>query len=362
MNIQEKIQFVLQQSDSRLDAFFQLRPITDVNHEGTEDLYLQGLTSEALYTSYKDVLGLMEWLKGQGVNRFCDLGCGVGRTVLLWSWLFPDAQGIGVELVPERLNEARSAGLAKGLQNVNWVEGDFSSPSVELPKADVYFIYLSTGPALDALIDKIKKQSNNAWIAVIESHGDLKPRLQWESWWLVPHSQRFTLTSQRHDPWLALYKVNSTHPGFGLERSWDGRAGLMPSELELHPNPLSYVLSKSFQRHWELVIGENNEQWTMETLGVRWHGPLEIEGQFPPRQFKWIKGNIGLRHIPEQGEYGQWVKWRREGTFLSYISLQGEKAQNVLLRKIYVAPVTRLEFSNGRQITPSELQFLRPSN
>lgn len=362
MNIQEKIQFVLQQSDSRLDTFFQLRPITDVKHEGSEDLYLHGLSSEALYTSYKDVLSLMEWLKSRGVKRFCDLGCGVGRTVLLWSWLFPDGEGVGVELVPERLEEARAAGLSKGLQNVKWIEGDFSSPSVKLPDVDVYFIYLSTGPALDAVLEKIKKHGKDVLVAVIESHGDLKPRLQWESWWLAPTSQRFTLTSHRHDPWLGVYKVNSTHPGLSIERSWEGRAGLMPADLELHPNPLSYVLGKSFQRYWELVIGENGEQWTMETLGVRWHGPQAIEGQFPPRQFKWSKGNIGLRHIPDDGEYEQWVKWRREGTLLSYTSLQGETAQKVLIRKIYVAPVKCLEFSNGHKIAVIELQSLRPSD
>ena len=298
MELKEKIQFASNQTDAGLDAFFQLRPITDVPHEGDADLYLQGLSSEALFTSYHDVLQAMVWLHAQGVTRFCDLGCGVGRTVLLWSWLFPESQGIGVELVPERLQEARGAALARGLINTHWIEGDFSSPAMQLPEADAYFIYLSTGPALDALLEKIKKRARPAWVLVIESHADLKPRLQWESWWLVAQAQRFSLSSHRHDPWLSLYKIRNEHPALALERAWEIRSGLLPAELQQHPGPLSYLLSKSFQRHWEVVIQENGEQWTMETLGMRWHGPDEIEGQFPPWQFRWAAGLIGLRHIP----------------------------------------------------------------
>lgn len=361
MDLREKLQFVATQSNASVDAHFQLVPVTDVPHEGNGELYLQGLTPEALFTSYRDVLAAMEWLRGQGVRSWCDVGCGVGRTVLLWSWLYPDSTGIGVELVPERLEAARGAGLAGGLSNTRWIEGDFASPGLALPEADAYFIYLSTGPALDALLEKIKKRGRPAWVLVIESHGDLKPRLQWESWWLAPHAQRFALVSYRHDPWLSLYRVHTEHPGLALERSWEGRTGLLPPELGQHPSPLGYLLTKSFQRHWEVVILEHGEQWTMDTLGLRWHAPQELQGQFPPRQFSWRVDSVGLRHAPQSGEYANFSQWRREQTPLSYATLQGEKAQGQLLRKIYVAPQIRLEFSNGRQIPVNELSFLRPT-
>lgn len=366
MDTKGKIHFVSTQSDAALDAYFQLRPVTEVAHEGTEDLYLQGVSSEALFTSYKDVLSAMGWLRRQGVQRWCDIGCGVGRTVLLWSWLYPEAVGVGIELVPERLNEARGAALAHGLTNTHWVEGDFSSPSLELPEADAYFIYLSTGPALDAVLEKLKKSGRPSWVVVIESHGDLKPRLQWESWWLAPIPQRFSLSSHRHDPWLGLYQIHSEHPGHALERSWEGRSGILPDELFQHPSPLGYLLTKSFQRHWEVVIGEDDAagtlaQWTMDTLGLRWHGSDSIQGQFPPRQFKWRLHSIGLRHVPQDPQYEQLAHWRRSGTTLDYATQAGLREQGVLLRKIYVTPEIRLEFSNGRQIPLSALQFLHTS-
>lgn len=358
MKGQEKIQYVTQQSDAVLDTFFQLRLITDVAHQGSDDLYLQGLTGEALFTSYHDVLSVMEWLHHQGARSWCDLGCGVGRTVLLWSWLFDDAQGVGVELVPERLQEARGAALSLGLGNTRWIEGDFSSPSVKLPKSDVYFLYLSTGPALDAVLEKIKKSAPQSWVVVIESHGDLKPRLQWESWWLAPQAQRFPLKSQRHDPWLAVYRVRSEHAAHALERSWEGKSGLLPHELSLHPSPLGYLLSKSFQRHWEVVIGEDGAQWTMETIGLRWHAFDTIQGQFPPRQFKWKPESIGVRHLPNDPTYSQWATWRRENTQLRYQLKNGETASGVVIRKIFVSPSPCIEFSNGRQVPVEELALL----
>lgn len=361
MDLREKVQFIATQSNASVDAYFQLVPVTDVPHEGNEDLYLQGLTPEALFTSYRDVLAAMEWLRGQGVRSWCDVGCGVGRTVLLWSWLYPDSTGIGVELVPERLEAARGAGLAGGLSNTRWIEGDFASPGLALPEADAYFIYLSTGPALDALLEKIKKRGRPAWVLVIESHGDLKPRLQWESWWLWPQPQRFALVSERHDPWLSLYRIRLEHPAHALERSWEGRTGLLPAELAQHPSPLGYLLSKSFQRHWELVILELGEQWTMDTLGLRWHGPQEVQGQFPERQLKWSDDSLGLRHIPQDELYLRWSQWRRDARKLSYRTRSGQEERSVELRKIIVAPHNKLEFSNGARFDWSELIFLQPS-
>jgi SAM-dependent methyltransferase len=352
--------FIQGQSTESLDAFFRVRPVTDVPRSGPEALYLQGLTHEALFTSYHDVLGVMEWLYTQGARSWCDLGCGIGRTPLLWAWLYPEGRGVGVELVPERLEEARASARALPLSNTHWIEGDFASPSFELPAADAYYLYLSTGPSLDALLEKIKKRARPAWVVVVESHGDLKPRLNWESWWLVPHGQRFKLQSHRHDPWLALYQVRPLHPGLQLERSWEGRSGLLPEELSRHPSPLGYLLGKSFHRHWELVVAEAGALWTLDTLGLSWHDSETLQGQSPPRQVKWRAGEIGLRRLPEEAEYQRLAHWRRTGVALDYGagSHQGKRVQ---MRKIYIAPELVVEFSDGARFAHSKLDFLRPS-
>jgi hypothetical protein len=194
----------------------------------------------------------------------------------------------------------------------------------------------------------------------VESHGDLKPRLVWEAWWLVPQAQRFKLQSHRHDPWLAVYQLRPSHPGLQLERSWEGRSGLLPEDLSRHPNPLSYLLGKSFHRHWELVVAEGEALWTMDTLGLSWHDPETLQGQHPPRQVQWRTGSLGLRRIPEEPEYQRLAQWRRNRVALDY-GADSQTGQRVHLRKIYIAPELIVEFSNGARFPHRRLDFLRPS-
>lgn len=352
----DRLSFLNSRNDQALDAFFGVQPITDVPREGHEGLYLHGLTTEALYSSYHDVAPVMEWLYAQGARSWCDIGCGAGRTPLLWSWLHPEARGIGIEIVPERVEAARAASRHSNLNNVQWMEGDFASPSLPLPEADVFFIYLATGPSLDALLEKIKRMSRASWVVVVESHGDLCPRLEWESWWLQPHAMRFPLRSQRHDPWVRLYRTRSVHAALALERSWEMRAGVLPSELLTHPSPLGYLLSKSYLLHWELVIGEGEEMWTMDTLGLKWHDHQTVQGIHPPRQVVWGRGTlVGLRHVPQDGAYGRWARLRRNGTKLRVRGLDASVRSGLVLRKIMLAPREILEFSDGSRLEWNQL-------
>ncbi len=136
---ENKLTYLRSLSTSEIDEFFHLTPVTDVPREGAEHLYLTGLTPEALFTSYHDVIEVMEWLHSQGAKSWCDLGAGIGRTCVLWSWLYGGAS-TGVECVPERLNVARMASLRLSLLSAQWLEADFSSPDFKLPESDVYFI------------------------------------------------------------------------------------------------------------------------------------------------------------------------------------------------------------------------------
>ncbi len=351
----EKIDFLKGQSTSQIDLFFHLKPIAHVDRVGHESLYLTGVTTEALYTSYHDLIEVMPWLYKQGARSWCDVGCGVGRSCLLWSWLTQE-KAIGIELVSERIEEARAASRAKNLTHIHWIEADFSSPSRNLPDSDVYFLYLATGPQLDSLLAKLKKRSTPSWVVVIESHGDLKPRLQWEAWWLAPTANRFSLKSFRHDPWLQVYKTRPDHPVFLLEDSWETRSGLLPQDLALHPHPLGYLLSKSFLKNWEIVIDERGEKWTMETIAMAWHDMNTLQGQYPCRQVTWSRDNIGLRRIPEEVQYAEFARWRREERLFSYLTHQGISGQRVKLRKIVISPQDELEFSDGVRVKWEDLK------
>ncbi len=205
---------------------------------------------------------------------------------------------------------------------------------------------------------KLRRRATPSYVVVIESHGDLKPRLLWENWWLTPLAQRFNLTSKRHDPWIQVYRTRPDHPARALEDSWEGRSGLLPTELKLHPSPLGYLLTKSYQKNWELVISEAGAMWTMDTLGLSWHESQSVEGQYPRRVVKWGEVQVGLRRIPDERPYQQWSKWRRNQTKLRYKTLSGEGAEKVMLRKIIISPTCVLEFSHGLRVEWTQLVLL----
>lgn len=349
----EKRKFIEDHSNQVIDKFFNINPITDVSHTGPEELYLKGLTSDALYTSYADLIEPMIHLYNLGARSWCDVGCGVGRSPILWTWLFEDTKGFGIELVPERLEEAR--GATRGSPRNIWLESDFSSTSVALPECDIYFLYISTGPHLDLFLTKLKKLSRPSWIVVIESHGDLKPRLVWESWWLAPQSYRFPLKSHRHDPMGQVYLTKPSQLAFELELAWEGRLGLLPTDVMKHPSPMSYLLSKSSVKNWEIVIEEDSMMWTMDTLGLRWHDHQTVQGVYPTRQLRLGGMLFGLRQIPQDNPYAQWSNLRRQSSLINYSS-HDEEVTNVSVRKIFINPELMLEFSDGKRVPASSIK------
>ncbi len=351
MNLLEKMSFIQEHNDDQLDHFFGITPVTDVVREGPEDLYLQGVSTLALYTSYRDLLEIMCQLHQRGARSWCDIGCGIGRSCFLWTWLFEDTSSTGIELVAERIEGARTQSMSA---RKTWLEADFAGPDFKLPMSDIYYIYLATGPRFDSLLKKIKKLPGHPSLVVVESHGDLKKRLAWESWWLMSTDLRFKLFSHRHDPWGSVYQKTGDSLFFQLEEKLELQTGILPSDLKKHPNPLGYILSKSNQKNWELVIEEEDKKWTMDALGVEWFDHQTLKGLNPPRQVSWDQCTIGLRLIPE-GDYRLFSQLRRDLSLLHVTWSQGV-IEKVLIRKIFIQPEFVIEFSDGSRLERSEIK------
>lgn len=350
MNLNDKKEFIRTHTDEYLDQFFGLETTMDLTYEGPDDLYLQGLDPRALYTSYKDLLEIMETLYLQGLRSWCDVGCGIGRSCFLWTWLFEETTSVGVEQVRDRIDQARSHSL---LERMKWIEADFSNPEFKLPHTDIYYLYLATGPRFDGLLRKIKKIPGTPMLVVVESHGDMFQRLQWESWWLIQTDKRFRLDSRRHNPWGMVFQKSADSMFFQLEESFETKRGILPSELKKHPSPLSYLLTKSNQKNWEMVIDEQGEKWTMDTLGLEWFNAHTIKGQNPPRQVSWDQCTIGLRLIPE-GEYDFWSRLRRHSAALT-LATRDQVFDQVRVRKIFIQPEFVVELSNGSRIKVNDI-------
>lgn len=71
-----------------------------------------------------------------------DLGCGDGRIVIAAARDF-GARGVGIDLDPERIAEARAAAIKAGVADrVTFIEGDLFDPKLDLSGASVVTLYL----------------------------------------------------------------------------------------------------------------------------------------------------------------------------------------------------------------------------
>jgi SAM-dependent methyltransferase len=349
----EKIEFIRSHDDQKIDEFFNISAISLINRKGQSEFYLEDISPQALYSSYKDFLDVMLFLYQQGAKVWCDVGCGIGRSCFLWCFLFDDVESFGIEYVEERLEISRYA--TRKDARLHWIQGDFSSSEFNLPRADVFFLYIASGPFLDSLLQKIKKLSYDPMLYVIESHGEVIARLKWESWWLKELSKKFKLHSHRHCPWGQIYLVEHSSYAFELEASWECRDGLLPDELSMHPHIGSYLLTKSYQKNWELIIEESDLLWSMDTLGLTWFDSVSIQGSYPVRQLDFKRFRVGLRRIPSSRKYKKLVEMRRNSQRLDLLLANHERLSDIQLRKIFLKPEAMLEFSDGSQRFESDI-------
>lgn len=289
----------------------------------------KNLSPEALYTSDDDLLEIFQHPLIQG--SFLDLGCGTGRTSLLYGVLFPERASLGIEREEERLKVGRKFLDEHPLSNVQLLSGDLLTGNI--PHAENYFLYFPTGPVLDRILSELYEMHHAFRLIVIESHGDLLPRIDLENW--LKLKVEIPLISQRHYPSARVY-----------ERTTELRND------SLEPFTLSY------QKQYLLIL-EKGEIWVGESYGMEWLQDEKFNLMIPPRTIAW---NNVQKVIPESEfspELNIALKLRREGELefkLPQSTLKG------VIRKIIVSPVFQLEISNGEKVEWKDIQSVRKGN
>lgn len=278
----------------------------------------RSLPLEALLTSPEDAEILFSHPSLSGT--FVDLGCASGFLPLAYKLLHPEAEfSIGIEWENSRLSRARELLKEECFTGVKLLSADLRTCAI--PDAAVYFLYFPTGPVLDRVLDELRQKSHHFKLLVIESHGDLLPRLAFESW--LELVEEVELRGQRHYPFARVYRK-------------------LPDVAPLTFTPFLY----SFRDHYlELEVG--NERWLGDTLDLEWIGGDSFNLKHPPRTIQWssVKKLMPRKELSEElsllvelrrrGEVGLWT---REG-FLSGA-----------LRKIILSPVFSLELSGGEKV------------
>lgn len=270
----------------------------------------KGLSPEALYNSLEDFIALFN--SGYAQGTFADLGCGTGVSCLTYGALFPERKSIGVEFEASRLSYAKSFIRENNVSNVELIEGDLlTSP---IPDADTYFLYFPTGPSLDRILTVLYQKNHHFRLIVVESHGDLIPRVFKENW--LKEVGRVPLFSPRHNPEIFIFEKT---PSKRLD--------------SLEPFTLSY------QRKY-LILREGQEEWVGETYRMEWSHDEEFDLLVPPRRITW-KNVTGIMELEAFPEFIQQALLDR---------YNGIKVKNSFIRKIFVKPSFALELSTGERI------------
>lgn len=276
----------------------------------------RNLPFEALYSSFDDLTSIFNHPSVSGT--FVDLGCGAGQSVLLYSWMFPDRKGIGVEFQKARLNH----GI--GLENAELIHADLLD--CKIPECETYFVYFPTGPVLDRILSELYRMGHDFVLIAIESHGHLLPRLDLENW-LVKETE-IPLSSKRHYHFARIYR--RVH---------------IPRDKILEP------FLHTFKEHYLLL----QDNWIGETFGMEWQEGDRFELMTPPRTISWkdVKKLMVLEEIPPR--FHEALRIRRLGEL--EITLRTKKYSG-FIRKIMIDPSFVVEISSGEKVEWSEIQTI----
>jgi len=107
-------------------------------HDGAQTWV--GLDFQILQSTYHDLYQIFEHIKPRKNEMVIDLGAGYGRLGLFLHHFYPETLFLGLELVQERVDEAKRVYADYQLKNKEMKVSDLSLLT-ELPEGDFYFIY-----------------------------------------------------------------------------------------------------------------------------------------------------------------------------------------------------------------------------
>lgn len=278
----------------------------------------KGLDPRALYTTIDDFLEIFTSSNVQG--RWIDLGAGMGQSAVLYGALFPDREAIAIEKSSERLSVGVRAKEHLSLQNVWLITDDLETCSI--PDGDTYFLYFPTGPILDRILFELSLKSTFR-LVIIESHGDLIPRLKKENW-LIALGQ-INLSSPRHYPEALIFEKQSE-----------------PQIVGPH--------SLSFKRKYLLI--EDSRSWIGDSYGLEWLENESYQLLHPPRTIQWPQ----VKNVFDLEELLDWVQLMVRLRPMGVLEIAThEKKYFSEIRKISINPSFEVEISSGEWVKWSDI-------
>lgn len=285
----------------------------------------KGIQAEALCTSPEDALAIVSdpLIRGTWV----DLGSGFGHTVMAYAEKFPERAAIGIEKEDARRSVAVRVAQSKNLK-CQFLLGDLLTHAI--PNGDTYFLYFPQGHVLDRILSELSRKENFT-LVVIESHGDLFPRLEKEKW--LKLEKEIPLSSKRHNHFARIFRPDES------ERKLSGLHRV--SFLE------RYLLIKDDSGHWwgdSFGLCENGDAYLLETPPRTVKGSEVVKIMTKDELSPLIRFLVSLRSLPDVTIFTR------------------DKVHKGPLRKIHDAPAFSVEFPSGERVQWSDIGRITQGN
>lgn len=167
---------------------------TFIDQDGHSRQFWVGLDVQSLQTPYSELLEILEVVGVRRGQKWIDLGAGYGRLGIVLSSISLEAEFLGYEVIPERVEEGRRIFSAWNLPSAKLETADIAAAGFDIPIADVYFIY-DFGSARDigVVLGKLAEISRHQKIQVVARGRGIRHAIMQQHPWLseVEPAQHF---------------------------------------------------------------------------------------------------------------------------------------------------------------------------
>ncbi len=280
----------------------------------------------ALCTDPQDVAAICADSSIQG--KWIDLGSGFGHTVLTYAQLFPGRLALGLELDSSRVNASRNSALSHHLTNAEFLTHNLLTDP--LPVGENYFLYFPQGHVLDRILSELARvRAFN--LIVIESNGDLFPRLDREEWLTI--EREIPLSGKRHSPCARIYRPNEK------------------------ARELAGLHRYSFQEKY-FLIADGESSWLGNSFGLYASGDQYTLAQ-PPRTVREDQVVKIMTRDELDLKTGFLIALREyENVTVSV----WERIYQGPLRKILMTPTFSVEFPGGERVEWKDIDWIKQDN
>ncbi len=164
-----------------------------------------GLDVQTLQTPYHELVEICKFIRPRSSSLVIDLGAGYGRLGLVLSLLYPQVQFLGLEFVPERVEEGTRIYSLFNCSNARLVQQDLSDEKYKIPKAEYYFIYdYGNLSEIRKTLKQLEEMVHQKKFQVIARGKGVRSLIQYEHPWLsqvfaASHFENFSIYSMSLD-------------------------------------------------------------------------------------------------------------------------------------------------------------------